>query len=130
MAVLLGGGTGCSSGGPATYPVEGKVVAPGGQPWAGGRVTFQSTSDPGMLATGEIRPDGRFTLTTYYVVAGRARTKPGAVAGEHAVTVEGPESAADRRGAGKPPPVLLPRKYRVEAGENSPVIETPGPPRR
>jgi hypothetical protein len=82
-----------------------------------------------MMAAGEIQKDGRFTLTTHYVLAGKAHTKPGAVAGEYTVTVESPEPKGDRRGAKETAPVVIPRKYRVEAGPNSFVIETPPPVR-
>jgi hypothetical protein len=129
IAFFLVGNSGCSSHGPATYRVEGKVVYPGGQPWTGGTISFRSTNDPGMMAAGEIQRDGHFTLTTYYVVDGKAQTKPGAVAGEHTVTVENPEPPVDRRGVKNAPPIHLSRKYHVEPRENSLVIETPWPPR-
>jgi hypothetical protein len=130
IAVILGAIIGCSSAastGPATYPVQGKVVSPGGQPWTGGLVTFRSTSDPGMMASGEIQADGSFTLTTYYVVAGQARTKPGAVAGEHTVTVEERQIPAARGAVNKISPIILNKKCRVEVKENSLLIEVPRP---
>ena len=131
IGLLLGMLSGCgASTGPTTYPVKGKVVFAGGEPWTAGTVTFRSTSDPGMMASGEIQPDGSFTLTTYYVVAGQARTQPGAVAGEHTVTVEEPEPSRRRRGVSEPRPIILPRKYQVEAKENSLVLETPRPAKR
>jgi hypothetical protein len=126
LAALAVVGLACSGGGgPKTYPVQGKVVAPGGKPWAGGRITFQAVSDPGLLAAGEIQPDGSFLLVTHYLVDGQPKTKAGAVAGAHAVTVE-VSGAADRDG-GKGPAVLLPKKYQIEAGENSLVVEARRP---
>ena len=126
-AALVAVGLACSGGGgPKTYPVKGTVVTPGGKPWAGGRITFRAVSDPGLLAAGEIQPDGSFALVTHYLVDGQPKTKAGAVAGEHAVTVETPGPAADRDG-GKGPALLLPKKYQVEAGENSLVIEARRP---
>lgn len=131
IVLILGMVSGCgTASGPTTYPVRGTVVFAGGQPWTGGTITFKSTSDPGMMASGDIQADGRFTLTTYYVVAGQARTKPGAIAGEHTVTVEEPEPAVRRGPASEARSIVLPKKYQVEAKENSLVIETPRPARR
>src|SRR5947209_4944347 len=61
VAALVGCGQGAAEG-PTTYPVKGTVVAPGGKPWRGGRVGFQSVKDPGTRATGEIQSDGSFAL--------------------------------------------------------------------
>jgi hypothetical protein len=132
MVVVLGAFAGCSRGsseGPTTYPVQGKVVAPGGKPWTGGRIAFQSVSDPGTRATGEIRSDGTFTLETSYLVEGKPRSRPGAVAGEHTVAVEEPGTTFDRDGNPTTPPHMLRQKYRVEEKENSFVIETPRAPK-
>jgi hypothetical protein len=127
LAVLLGGLSACSGdsgGGPATHPVKGTVVFPGGKPWTGGTITFRSVSDPSLLATGAIQPDGTFTLATPYLMEGLPRTKPGAVAGEYSVTVEAADAKLDRDGNPSVPPLLVRKKYRVEAGENALVIET------
>jgi hypothetical protein len=131
MAVILGGFTGCSGGGggPETYPVKGKVVSQGGKPWAGGTISFRSVSDPSLVATGEIQPDGTFTLVTHYLVEGLPRTKPGALTGEYSVTVEEPGVKLDRDGNPSIPPLVLRKRYRVEAQENSFVIETGKPAR-
>jgi hypothetical protein len=126
-AMVLALASGCSSGGVTTYPVTGKVVGPGGKAWTGGKVTFQSVADPAVKAGGDVQPDGSFSLTTYLVVDGRVQTKPGAVAGEHTVTVEDPERPGDRRGGGKAVPLVLPQRYRVEAKDNALVIEVPRP---
>jgi hypothetical protein len=128
LAVLFAGTAGClaggSSGGPATHPVQGKVVSAKGKPWAGGLITFRSVSDPSLVATGKIQAGETFTLETHYLVDGLPRTKPGAVAGEYSVTVQEPGAKLDRDGNPVPPPLVLSKKYRVEPGENPLVIET------
>jgi hypothetical protein len=130
-AAGLGGGAGCSGGGsgPLTHPVKGRVVSPGGQPWTSGTVTFRSVSDPGTLAIGDIQSDGTFTLVTHYLEEGLPRTRPGAVAGEHTVTVETTGGPVDRDGVSSIPPVAVSRKYRVEAKENDFTIEARKPAR-
>src|SRR5262249_40324703 len=117
------------SGGPTTYPARGKVVAPGGKPWAGGRIAFVSASDPGTRATADIHPDGTFELETYYLVEGKPRSRPGAVAGEYTVTLEEPGTTFDRGGNPSIPHQVVGKKYRVEEKENSFVVETPRPPK-
>lgn len=127
MVAVLGELAGCSRGasaGPTTYPVKGKVVAPGGKPWTGGRIAFQSLGNPEMRATGEIQSNGTFTLETYYLVEGKPRARPGAVAGEHTVTIEEPGTTFDRGGTPSIPPHVLRKKHRVEEKENSFVLET------
>ncbi|MBW3542412.1 MAG: hypothetical protein KY476_19275 [Planctomycetes bacterium] len=64
---------------PATAPVTGTVTY-NGKPLTEGTVTFvpQAKGNP---ATGQIGPNGRFTLTTY-------ETNDGAVVGFHVVTVQ------------------------------------------
>jgi hypothetical protein len=73
-AVLL---VGCGGGG--TSPVTGKVVYADGQPVAGGTVIFTSAATK-TTATGEIKPDGTFQLTT-------ESTGDGAAPGEYSVVV-------------------------------------------
>jgi len=59
---------GCGDGIPRGHPVEGKVVfkgKPGNmRQLAGGKVRFQSTSDPSIVAVGVIEDDGSFVLGT------------------------------------------------------------------
>lgn len=77
-AVLLVVLSGCGPDGPPLHPVTGRVVFAGGRPVAGGVVEF----DPGgklPVARGTLDADGRFALAT--------EGRPGAVAGEHRVTV-------------------------------------------
>lgn len=69
---------GCGPDGPPLHPASGRVVFKGGRPVAGGAVEF----DPGgkrPVARGTLDADGGFTLTT--------DGRPGAVAGDHRVTV-------------------------------------------
>jgi hypothetical protein len=126
-AVLFSGLTGCTELGPITYPVRGKITSQDGKPWAGGMVNFKSARDPGMLATGEIQADGSFILTTYYVEAGRAKTKLGAVAGEHTVTIVEPGPPEGQGRVNRVKPIILARKYHIEAEDNSLTIEIPKP---
>src|SRR5262245_46488893 len=128
MALALGGLAGCARGsGPTTHPVKGRVVAPGGQPWTGGTVTFRSVSDSGAVATGEIQKDGTFTLVTHYLVDGQPRTRPGAAAGEYTVEVAAAGGPVDRDGVSSTPPVQVARKYKVQPGENDFVVEARRP---
>ena len=68
---------GCNSN-PETAPVEGKVLLDG-KPLKFGSVMFQNAKG-GQPATGEIQPDGSFTLSTY-------APEDGAVVGEHRVRI-------------------------------------------
>ncbi len=105
---------------PQTYPVRGRVVYKGGGPLAGGVVQFQARSDPRLLTNGETDADGNFALTTH--VGGRKL--PGAVAGEHQVTVV-PPMPADQSAE----PIVLPQPYTVQAKENFFTIEVAKPRR-
>jgi hypothetical protein len=125
VAALLSDVAGCSGEGPVTYPVTGKVESAGGETWAGGTITFQSVSAPEMLASGEIEADGSFTLTTHYVMAGQAKTRAGAVAGEHTVTLQPPEEARGRGKDKKTKPSVLSKKYHIEMGPNALVVQAP-----
>jgi hypothetical protein len=108
---------GCG-GGLTTYPVKGKVVFKGGRPvTSGGRIEFQSTSDPQVKANGWIDDtNGSFSLTTYR----EGKSVEGAVAGPHRVVVElrSPVSV-----------VSLPNPYTVEPRDNELTIELPKPRR-
>ena len=75
--------TGCSSGRPAVYPVQGQVRWKSQIP-VGAQVVFHPVgkSDKDVIRpTGQIDRDGKFTLTTY-------AASDGAPAGEYDVTVE------------------------------------------
>jgi hypothetical protein len=81
--------TGCGSKYPETAPVRGKITA-GGAPVTSGRINFYPTSGA-RLSSGEIQPDGSYTLTTF-------KPSDGALLGTHRVTITstkviGPEAA-------------------------------------
>jgi hypothetical protein len=86
--VLLGllGLAGCSGAKSKTYPVEG-VVTEDGVPVDGATVTFNPTTEGGVIATGRTDSKGEFHLTTY-------TSGDGAVAGEYAVTISKQEGVA------------------------------------
>lgn len=77
-------------------PVKGSVLYKG-KPLTGGTVRFEP-EDGGREASGNIEPDGTFTLTTF-------QAADGAVAGKHRVAVDPP---ADK-------PKALPAKYKSAA---------------
>jgi hypothetical protein len=94
---------------PAMHPVEGKVVYKTGQPMTGGVVNFQSQADQSLTTTGEIQPDGSFSLSTF---ADKERVK-GAPLGEYRVTVV-PPLGADHSVR----PISIAKPYKIEAKEN------------
>jgi hypothetical protein len=102
---------GCSSGKklPATYPVEGKVTYKKGEPLTGGSISFQSQTDSTFATSGEIQPDGSFTLWTF---ADKDRLK-GAPPGKYNVTVV-PAMGSDHTIQ----PVAVAKPFEVEAKEN------------
>jgi hypothetical protein len=113
-ACLLAGG--CSRTyppNPKTYPVNGKILLPGGSPLTGGRLTFHS-KDPDHAVIepfAELEPDGSFKPTTF-------QQNDGLLPGTWVVTVSprsyktgGPRSVnADR----------IPRRYQDE--RSSPLV--------
>jgi hypothetical protein len=130
---LLIGLAGCS-GGQATAKVSGKVTH-NGQPVTGGMLTFSPVASSsgavtaGKGATGEIKSDGTYVLTTN--IAG-----DGAVIGRHKVTFLPRAAAAaeapaaepgkhDEAPAASPFKGLMPKEPEVEvkAGENAINIE-------
>src|SRR3954454_12179761 len=79
LLVLAGcGGSGTSF---ATYPVKGKVLLAAGKPLTQGRVTFVAADGLRPPASGDLGPDGGFSLTT------RAEGD-GATPGEYKVRIE------------------------------------------
>lgn len=111
---------GCG-GGSGTVPVRGTVTFKG-KPVPSGTVTF--IPDSGQHATGEIGPDGSYTLTTY-------KAGDGAVPGSYKVVVVAVQDTSDRlpeERASLPPPII-PTKYtsvattdltaQVKDGENT-----------
>lgn len=94
--------TGCGSGNPPTAPVTGTVTFQG-KPLPAGTVIFTPTAG-GPPATGEIQPDGTYTLTTF-------EDGDGAVPGTHGVAVSAvlvPEEGLPEATA------LIPMKYSSE----------------
>ena len=94
---------------PAMYPVEGKVAYKGGQPMTGGSISFQSQTDSTLATSGEIQPDGSFTLWTF---ADKERVK-GAPPGKYNVTVV-PAMGSDH----SIQPIAVAKPFEVEAKEN------------
>jgi hypothetical protein len=95
---------GCSGEGMKTAVVKGKVTYQG-NPVPGGTVTFVPDAG-GPPATGEIRPDGTFTMTTY-------KSGDGAVLGKHKVFIVAMEDTSGKlpeERSGTPPPII-PNKY-------------------
>lgn len=102
---------GCGDGRPARVPVSGKVLIDG-QPLNYGAVRF--TPADGRPATGELGPDGSFTLTTF-------ESGDGAAPGTHAVTVHPAEQLSSDRMRWH-----APKKYQsVKTSEISRTIDGP-----
>ena len=85
VGLVLFAPSGCSTKAtlPEVYPVRGKVVFEGGQPVAGGSVTFQPQDDSAVSTSGVIGPDGTFSLFSFKAGVRAA----GATAGPHRVIV-------------------------------------------
>jgi hypothetical protein len=86
---MLAGCGGSSFSTPATYEVKGRVLLASGKPLAAGRVTFVAADGLLPQASGEIQPDGEFSLTTR--VPG-----DGAVPGKYKVRIEPVEGKSRR----------------------------------
>jgi hypothetical protein len=89
IVTLAGCGSGAGAKGPATVPVQGKVVfARGGDSKAlfsnQCRIEFDCIERPGVRAVGQIEEDGTFTVATIVEGAGSI----GAVPGTHRVRLD------------------------------------------
>jgi hypothetical protein len=86
-----------------------------GQPYtAGGAIQFKSTVDSSRVATGEIKPDGSFSISLVH----ENELLPGSIEGAHRVTVIGPS------GADQVSPIYdLKKPYTVEPKENDLTIK-------
>lgn len=86
-AILVVGAlfAGCSDGRPKRVPVSGQILIDG-QPLTHGFIRFAATDQ--RPSSGQIGPDGRFTLTCY-------ETGDGAVLGSHQVMIMAQERIAD-----------------------------------
>jgi hypothetical protein len=95
--------SGCSSGRPKTAIVRGTITYKG-KPVPNGTVSFIPTSGP--AATGEIGPDGSYTLTTF-------RPGDGAILGTHKVVIAAMQDMAGRLPEDRNPlpPPIVPDKY-------------------
>jgi hypothetical protein len=98
-----------------TYPVQGKVVLTGGQPYTGGgSIQFAPIDENDQtLTNASIGPDGSFTLGT---VQGNQRT-PGARPGTYKVTItpSQPDQSITE--------FVLPKEYKIEERETTLTIE-------
>ena len=94
-----------------TYPVTGKVVAPPGRLPQGSNIVFEP-ADANKIAQAIIADDGSFSLSTVFY-----ETKlPGAVEGEHRVTINLAITADGAEGGGTS--IDLPKPYKVEPKDN------------
>lgn len=119
--------SGCGTDRPRTAPVRGKVTYKG-QPVPNGTVAF--IPDGGTCATGEIGPDGSYTLTTF-------RPGDGAILGKHKVVISALQDMSDQavEAWSKLPPPIIPPKYmnlattdlqaEVKDGENTINFDLP-----
>lgn len=98
---------GCGETHDPTYPVTGKVTF-NGEPLTTGTVTF--TPETGPSATGEIRPDGTYSLIT-------PPEREGALPGSYQVSISAVE--VDAEGLATP---LIPSKYST--GQTSGLTAT------
>jgi hypothetical protein len=89
LAVTFTGCSGSSFSTQTKYEVKGKVVLPNGKPLSAGRVTFVAADGLLPEASGEIYPDGAFSLSTR--VPG-----DGAAPGRYKVRIEPAESKNPR----------------------------------
>jgi hypothetical protein len=92
--------SGCNRG-PKTAPVRGRVTYEG-KPVPNGAVAF--IPEGGTTATGEIGPDGAYTLTTF-------RKGDGAVLGAHKVVITALDAGKGGEAAASLPAPLIPVKY-------------------
>jgi hypothetical protein len=107
LALLSACLAGCGGSAPV-YPVKGKVVLSDGRPLAGGAIQF-IPKPGGMLAYGQIKPDGTFSLRSL-------DHREGAQAGEYKVRIE--PSLEMTAPKGKKRPVLpFAERYVAEDGE-------------
>jgi hypothetical protein len=106
--LLIGLLAGCGNLSPSeatVYPVTGKVLLPDGKPLTSGRVEFMPVKG-GMPATGDLGPDGSFSLKT-------GTGLEGAPAGEYKVRLEPTALASKKKGA-SPLVYPFPAKYADE----------------
>jgi hypothetical protein len=114
-AAALSLSAGCKGGQPLPkmYPANGKVMPADGRPVTAGLVQFTPRGSPDVTTSGEIGPDGSFTLSS---VVGN-RKVAGATAGPHTVTVLPPlaQPSQEAMKGGPPQPVTLRELVTVKA---------------
>jgi hypothetical protein len=115
LAAVLVLAAGCGDSNPKTVPVRGKVIY-NGNPVTSGTVTFTPEAG-GPPATGEIRSDGSFEMTTF-------KSGDGAVPGKHKVFIVAMGSTAEQlpESRSPTPPPTIPMKYTHPA--TSPLTAT------
>jgi hypothetical protein len=110
VSVLSLVSAGCGGTGPGTgrlYPTTGRIILADGKPLTGGSVRFIPIAG-GSPATGKVRPDGTFSLTT--------KAREGAAPGEYKVRIEpSPELLSRKGGAARKVP--FPARYRNYEGD-------------
>jgi hypothetical protein len=106
---LIGG---CSGGSGDLAVVEGKVTY-NGKPVPNGTVNFLPANGDKPSATGEIQPDGSYSLQTYL----GSRPSEGAVIGKHKVVVVAMQDMSNRLPEERSPlpPPIVPVKYTSPA---------------
>jgi hypothetical protein len=103
---------GCSGGADGLAIVKGKVTY-NGKPVPNGTVNFIPTGGAIPSATGEIQPDGSYSLQTFL----GSRPSEGAVIGKHQVVVVAMQDMASRLPEERSPlpPPIVPVKYTSPA---------------
>ncbi|MSR31666.1 MAG: hypothetical protein EXR99_09190 [Gemmataceae bacterium] len=111
--------SGCGGGGPALYPVKGKVVLKNGAPVKGGQIELESEGKVAQRfnASGVIKDDGSFELET--------QGKKGAVQGKHRVVMIPPPGNSDLP-INQQPKRLFHKKYLSYATGNLSTEVKPG----
>jgi hypothetical protein len=96
--------SGCSSGGFPTAPVRGTITYQG-KPLTTGTILFRPEGDL-PSATGEIKPDGSYVLTTY-------TDDDGAVLGKHDILITAIEDQTDKlpEARNPAPGLIIPVRY-------------------
>jgi hypothetical protein len=118
--------TGCNGGGgPETHPVTGKVTI-NGQPADGLQVTFNPVEPGKEAASGNVGPDGKYTLYT------GIQGKEGAPAGKYKITFSDPSDSSymDPGASGDPTKSAsgrVPAEYRTASSSPKEVEVTAGP---
>ena len=99
---------GCGSGHPETAPVSGKITYDG-NPVTQGKIVFYP--EHGRSATGQIGPDGSYTLTTF-------DQGDGAVLGKHRVTIKSTRVTGQEQ---------LPKSFAEEVAQGQKKDAKPAP---